>query len=59
MKAAAFAKQRGEVKALSLKHLEEYLKALEAEGIKPSQKTPIILPDYRNPEVKGKGEVNN
>lgn len=52
MKAAEFVKQRKEVKTLTLKHLENYLKALEEAKIEPAQKTPIILPDYRNPEVK-------
>jgi len=58
MKAAEFVKKRKSVKALTLKHLKLYLKALAEVQIKPTQKSPVILPDYRNPQVKAKGLVN-
>ena len=58
MKAAEFVKKRKSVKALTLKHLKLYLKALAEAQIKPTQKSPVILPDYRNPQVKAKGLVN-
>ena len=52
-KAAEFAKKRKKVRALTLKHLEEYLKALKEAKIKPQKKSPIILPDYRKKEILG------
>jgi len=52
-KAAEFAKKRKKVKSLTLKHLEEYLKALKEAKIKPQKKSPIILPDYRKKEILG------
>ena len=50
-KAAEFAKQRQEVKTLTLKHIEKYLKELEAAGIEPEIQSPVVLPDYRHQEV--------
>jgi succinate dehydrogenase / fumarate reductase flavoprotein subunit/L-aspartate oxidase len=50
-RAAEFAKQRQEVKTLTLKHIEKYLKELEAAGIEPEIKSPVVLPDYRHQEV--------
>jgi len=47
VKAAVFAKKRKKVKTLTLKHLEEYLRALKKARIKPEKKSPIILPDYK------------
>jgi succinate dehydrogenase / fumarate reductase flavoprotein subunit/L-aspartate oxidase len=55
MKAAKYAKQKGKAKTLTLKHLENYLKVLGETGTNPTKRSPIILPDYRNPEVKAKG----
>ena len=50
IRAAQFAKNRGEVKGLNLRHLERYLKELDELGIKSNKKAPIILPDYRSPD---------
>ena len=50
IRAAQFAKNRGEVKGLNLRHLERYLRELDKLGIKSNKKAPIILPDYRSPD---------
>ena len=52
IKAAQFAKNRGRVSGLNLRHLEAHLKELDETGIKSNKKAPLILPDYR---AKGKG----
>ncbi|MBT8764032.1 FAD-binding protein [Desulfohalobiaceae bacterium Ax17] len=50
-KAAQFATQRKEVKSLTLKHIENYLKELKQAGVEPEMKSPVVLPDYRNPKI--------
>ncbi|WP_457572301.1 FAD-binding protein [Desulfovulcanus sp.] len=50
-KAAQYAMQREEVKQLTLSHVENYLKELQVAGIEPEMKSPVVLPDYRNPEI--------
>ncbi len=48
--AAAYAK-KAKIKRLTLNHIKNYERKLKAAGIKPIRKSPILLPDYRQPET--------
>ena len=50
--AGKFAKERGEVGRLSVEHVRAYHKELEEAGIVTDRVSPMILPDYANPEVR-------
>jgi succinate dehydrogenase / fumarate reductase flavoprotein subunit/L-aspartate oxidase len=50
--AGDFVKERGEVGELSVEHVRKYHKELEDAGIETDRVSPMILPDYGNPEVK-------
>lgn len=50
--AGRFAKERGQVGTLSVEHVRQFHKELEAAGIVTDRVSPMILPDYGNPEVK-------
>ncbi|MEM2870199.1 MAG: FAD-binding protein [Thermoplasmata archaeon] len=48
--AAEYVKKRT-VGKLTLRHIEEYNRAVEALGVPPERKAPIILPEYRGKEA--------
>jgi len=50
--AGKFARERGEVGPLSVEHVRAYHKELEEAGIMTDRVSPMILPDYANPEVR-------
>lgn len=50
--AGIFAQARAEVNKLSVQHVRDYHKELEASGIETDRVSPMVLPDYGNPEVK-------
>jgi succinate dehydrogenase/fumarate reductase flavoprotein subunit len=50
--AGKFAKERGEVGKLSVEHVRKYHEELEAAGIETDRVSPMVLPDYGNPEVR-------
>ncbi len=50
--AGKFAIERGEIGKLSVEHVRQYHKELEAAGIVTDRVSPMVLPDYGNPEVK-------
>jgi succinate dehydrogenase/fumarate reductase flavoprotein subunit len=50
--AGTFAKDRGDIGALSVEHVRKYHRELEAEGVQTDRVSPMVLPDYTSPEVK-------
>jgi len=50
--AGKFAKERGPVDKPCVEHVRQYHRELEASGIVTDRVSPMILPDYGNPEVK-------
>jgi len=50
--AGEFVNNRGEVKELSVEHVRKFHKELEDAGIDTDRVSPVILPDYANPEVR-------
>ncbi len=50
--AADYAKNKARDGGLSLQHAEDYHRELEKAGIVTDRVTPILLPDYANPEVR-------
>jgi succinate dehydrogenase/fumarate reductase flavoprotein subunit len=50
--AGKFATERAEIGKLSVEHVRQYHKELEAAGIVTDRVSPMVLPDYGNPEVK-------
>lgn len=50
--AADYAKDKARDGGLSLQHVEDYHRELEKSGIVTDRVTPILLPDYVNPEVR-------
>jgi len=50
--AGAFAVGRPEVRAISVDHVRRYHKELQEAGIDTDRVSPMVLPDYGNPEVK-------
>jgi succinate dehydrogenase / fumarate reductase flavoprotein subunit/L-aspartate oxidase len=50
--AGKFAKNRADVGTLSVEHVRKYHKELEDAGIETDRVSPMVLPDYGNPEVK-------
>jgi succinate dehydrogenase/fumarate reductase flavoprotein subunit len=50
--AGKFAKARNKVSELSVDHVRRFHKELEEAGIENPPVSPIILPDYGNPDVK-------
>ncbi len=50
--AADYAKDKARDGGLSLQHVEDYHRELEKSGIVTDRVTPILLPDYANPEVR-------
>ncbi len=50
--AGKFARERGEVGPLSVEHVRAYHRELEEAGIMTDRVSPMILPDYANPEVR-------
>ena len=57
--AGTFAKDRGEIGALSVEHVRKYHRELEAEGVKTDRVSPMVLPDYTSPEVKKRQWTTN
>ena len=49
--AATWAKDHA-AQGLSLKHVDAYVDGLEAAGVEPTRKAPMILPDYRREAVR-------
>jgi succinate dehydrogenase/fumarate reductase flavoprotein subunit len=50
--AGKFAVERKDVGNISVEHVRQYHKELEASGIITDRVSPMVLPDYANPEVK-------
>jgi len=50
--AAAFAKDGAKEGRLNLEHVKKYHRELEAAGVGQDRVSPMLLPDYVNPEVK-------
>lgn len=50
--AGLYVKERADVGKLSVEHVRKYHKELEEAGIETDRVSPMILPDYANPEVK-------
>jgi succinate dehydrogenase / fumarate reductase flavoprotein subunit/L-aspartate oxidase len=50
--AGKFVKERSDIGKLSVDHVRQYHKELEAAGIVTDRVSPMVLPDYTNPEVK-------
>jgi succinate dehydrogenase / fumarate reductase flavoprotein subunit/L-aspartate oxidase len=50
--AGKFVKERGEIGKLSVDHVRRYHRELEEAGIDTQRVSPVVLPDYGNPEVK-------
>lgn len=50
--AGKFAVERKDVGKISVEHVRQYHKELEASGIITDRVSPMVLPDYTNPEVK-------
>ena len=49
--AAEYVKKGVTIGKLTLDHVKKYVKQLEAEGIKTTRRSPILLPDYRGKAV--------
>ena len=54
MRAAEYVKQGITLKKLTLDHVRAFHKELEATGIETNRISPMLLPDYSNPEVRAK-----
>ncbi len=50
--AGKFVNERTEIGKLSVDHVRQYHKELEATGIVTDRVSPMVLPDYANPEVR-------
>ncbi|MBL7126591.1 MAG: FAD-binding protein [Dehalococcoidales bacterium] len=50
--AADYAKDKARDGRLSLEHVKDYHRELEKSGVVTDRVTPILLPDYANPEVR-------
>ncbi|MDA8407242.1 MAG: FAD-binding protein [Deltaproteobacteria bacterium] len=50
--AGNFVNERTEIGKLSVDHVRQYHKELEATGIVTDRVSPMVLPDYANPEVR-------
>lgn len=50
--AGKYALSRGPVRNISVEHVRKYHKELEENGIITDRVSPVILPDYGNPDVK-------
>lgn len=50
--AGKYVKERAEIGKLSVEHVRRYHKELEDAGIETDRVSPMVLPDYGNPEVK-------
>lgn len=50
--AGQFVKDRGEIGKLSVEHVRRYHTELKQAGIETDRVSPVVLPDYGNPEVK-------
>jgi len=50
--AGKFAKERTEVGKIGVEHVRRYHRELEEAGIETDRVSPMVLPDYGNPEVK-------
>ncbi len=50
--AGKFAIERGDIGGLTVEHVRQYHKELEAAGIETDRVSPMVLPDYSNPEVR-------
>lgn len=50
--AGKFAIERENIAALTVEHVRQYHKELEAAGIETDRVSPMVLPDYGNPEVR-------
>lgn len=52
--AATYAREKAEDGGLTLEHVRRHHKEIEAAGIETDQISPMLLPDYSNPEVREK-----
>jgi succinate dehydrogenase/fumarate reductase flavoprotein subunit len=52
MSAGAYVKGRADIGKLSVEHVRKYHKELEDAGIQTDRVSPMVLPDYGNPEVR-------
>ncbi|MFH0959032.1 MAG: FAD-binding protein, partial [Pseudomonadota bacterium] len=52
LSAGSFAKDRGDIGGLSVEHVRQYHREIEAACVKTDRVSPMILPDYTSPEVK-------
>jgi len=52
LSAGAYAKDRADIGKLSVEHVRKYHKELEEAGIDTDRVSPMVLPDYGNPEVR-------
>ncbi len=52
--AALYAKNQARDGKLNLDHVRRYHKELEASGIKTNRISPMLLPDYSNPDVRAR-----
>ncbi len=50
--AGKFVNQRSDIGKLSVDHVRQYHKEMESAGIVTERVSPMVLPDYANPEVK-------
>jgi len=57
--AGKFVKERGPVEKLSVEHVRRFHKELEDAGIVTDRVSPMVLPDYANPEVRKRQWTTN
>jgi succinate dehydrogenase/fumarate reductase flavoprotein subunit len=50
--AGEYVKTRGDIARLTVEHVRKYHQELAAAGIETDRVSPMVLPDYSNPEVK-------
>jgi succinate dehydrogenase / fumarate reductase flavoprotein subunit/L-aspartate oxidase len=50
--AGAYVKERGSVEQISVEHVRRFHKELEEAGVPADRVSPMVLPDYSNPEVR-------
>jgi succinate dehydrogenase/fumarate reductase flavoprotein subunit len=50
--AGTYVKERGEVGTLSVEHVRKFHEELKEAGVETDRVSPMVLPDYGNPEVK-------
>jgi len=50
--AGKYVKERGEIGKLSVEHVRRYHRELEEAGVMTDRVSPMVLPDYGNPEVR-------